>query len=154
MATFGYTTIGSNVNTFNTPGSLCLIGSGLIYSPSSNFNRATKLWIYGSGTSVQLAIYTIVAGVAVNRLAAGVTVNLPASAAWTSVDVNQTLINGNTYGLAMGYPNNATVYRDLLTGNQRDHCATDLPSSWTSDGVSSNAYSWYVEYETVRSYFL
>lgn len=154
MATFGYTTVGGSSVYFNAPGSLCLIGSGLIFSPSSQYSRVKKLWIYGSGTSVQLAIYDISGGLPVNRLAAGVTVNLPGVAAWTSVNVNFILINGKTYGLAEGAANNATVYYDTLTGTQRSNCSTDLPATWVSNGTTARAYSWYVEYETVQENIL
>jgi hypothetical protein len=147
--TFGYTTIGGSEVYYNASGSLGHCGSGLIYAQSGAYGRAIKFSVYGRGTSIDLALYTVVAGLPVTRLSPAVTVSFAGSNQWNdSANVYQTLMNDNSYGLAEGNAQNAYVFFDTGTGTQRSHCATNLPATWTSDGVTAVLYSWYTTYES------
>ena len=153
--TFGYTTIGGTEVYFNAPGSLCHIGAGLIFSPTSGYNRVTKFTCYGRGDHNEFSLYSISGGLPVSRLAAGVECDLPAANAWKDTDpINQTLTNGITYGLAEGHANAVYVFFDTGAGNQRSACATDLPATWSSTGTTAALYSWYTTYETVNEQIL
>lgn len=147
---FGYTTIGGTEVFFNAPGSLGHVGSGLIYTPSAGHNRVTKFSIYGRGTSYDAAVYNISGGLPVNRVAAAVTVPLAGSNQWNdSAAVSQLLINGTTYGMAVGNAQAVYTYFDTGSGNQRSQCATNLPATWSSTGVTSAMYSWYATAESI-----
>jgi hypothetical protein len=154
MPNFGYDVIGTATINFNAPGSLGMGHADRVFSPTSGYNRVKNLYIYGKGTSIRMAVYTVAAQLPVDRVAASVAIPLTGALQWNSSAYPLTLTNGKTYGVAEGAAVNADVYRELLAGNQRSHDATDLPATWTSDGVSSNAYSMYAEYETVREYCL
>jgi hypothetical protein len=158
--TFGYTTVGGTSVNFNAAGSLCHIGSGLVYSPTVNYNRITKFSIYasndGTAGSVGLAAYDISGGLPVNRVAAALTVTLSSgTAAWLDTAATaQTLTNGNTYGTCEGAAVHLTCYFDTGTGSQRSAASGNFPNPWSSTGTSAALYSWYATYETVRQYLL
>lgn len=150
--TFGYTTIGGTEVLFNTPGSICHVGSGLLFSPVADYNRITKFTVYGRGDHLHVATYEISGGLPTNRVTAGVEVDLPDINGWAdSAAVAQTLTNGKTYGMAEGDASDSYVFFDTGSGNQRSRCLTNLPSTWTSDSVTATLYSWYATYEVVRS---
>lgn len=149
--TFGYTTVGGSEVLFDGAGSVCHIGSGLIFTPSGGHNILTKFSVYGRGAQLNVAAYNISGGLPVNRLAAAITLDsFGEFDQWNdSAAVSQLLINGTTYGMAEGAAIAVYVYGDTGSGNQRSHCPTDLPATWSSDDVSSFLYSWYATYESL-----
>ena len=148
--TFGYTTIGGSSVYFNTPGSICLIGSGLVHTAGSR-QRVISYHMYGRGTSCAGAGYVITAGVPVARLGPTAAIALTGSDIWnTSSAVSQVMMNGIIYGPAIGACVAAYVYYDVGSGNQRSHCPTDLPNPWVEDGQTAAMYSYYATYESYQ----
>lgn len=150
--TFGYATAGAS-SAFLTFG-VCDMGAALRHAAGAN-ERITKFSIYGSGTSCQMAAYEINTGTGVPgaRLAAGVAIALPGSAAWTdSAAVAQNMSNGTTYGPASSVYTLATIYFDTGSGNQRSNSLTNtMDNPWQHAGFSAVMYSQYATYEVFEN---
>jgi len=149
--TFGYTTAGGTATGLLVY-PICHVGAGLVLT-ASGVSRITKFTIYGTGTTVDMAAYTVPAGTPVDRLQPGVAITLDGTPAWRdSAAIGQYMMNGVIYGCAVGFmAGMSNLYIDTGIGNQRsaETRTGALQTPWSHASFSSALYSMYATYETI-----
>jgi hypothetical protein len=152
--TFGYTTAGATGPTYPSS-ARCLVVASSTYTAVTG-DTLVKYSLYGRNidagnkTSIMTA-YTVVAGAATALLATGTNITIPqaGSATWYhSSAVSQSLTNGVTYGVAIGYgTNNLYQYYDTGPTNSVDREADyTFGATWVHSAWSTVFWSIYATY--------
>ena len=149
--TFGYTGIGGSGSFVSQ--CLAQVDAGSRYTASTG-DTITTFHLYGTsqagaGPLQDMAVYTFVGGVPVDRLAAAVTITTTdAGLQWWTAATSQVMNNGVDYCVALGNdgPGNSGTYYDASQTISVDQETGAMPATWVEDTTITQRRSAYATY--------